>query len=161
MCVCLGKMPIKLLLKIENHQPSPSCDLLIKVWLEQRLFYVDMDGSISPMSGIKYWHGPGLINMANPLFNIGFPLSFFIFKKVQLCQLQLCNNMERRDWCVDHWHEKELEAITKWLRDLGLKVNESKTEICLFHRNNLRSIGITLNGITLKSTPHIKFHFQL
>ena len=28
--------------------------------------------------------------------------------------------------------EKKLEMITKWLKDSGLKVNENKTEICVF-----------------------------
>ena len=32
--------------------------------------------------------------------------------------------------------EKKLEMITKWLRDSGLVVNESKTEVCLFHKND-------------------------
>ena len=30
---------------------------------------------------------------------------------------------------------KEMEMITKGLRDSGLLVNESKTEGCLFHKN--------------------------
>jgi hypothetical protein len=28
--------------------------------------------------------------------------------------------------------EKDIEAITKWIKDSGLKVNQSKTEACLF-----------------------------
>ena len=32
--------------------------------------------------------------------------------------------------------EQKLEMITKWLRDSGLLVNEGKTEVCLFHRND-------------------------
>ena len=52
--------------------------------------------------------------------------------------------------------QKSLEAITKWLRDSGLKVNETKTEICLFHRTMTRPIDVILNGITLKSSPTIK-----
>ena len=32
--------------------------------------------------------------------------------------------------------EMKLEMITKWLRDSGLVVNESKTELCLFHKND-------------------------
>ena len=32
--------------------------------------------------------------------------------------------------------EKSLESITKWLKKSGLKVNEDKTEICLFHRHS-------------------------
>jgi hypothetical protein len=30
--------------------------------------------------------------------------------------------------------EKSLELFTKWLRGTGLKVSESKLEVCLFHR---------------------------
>ena len=30
---------------------------------------------------------------------------------------------------------KKLERIVKWLKDSGLKVNETKTELCIFHRN--------------------------
>ena len=30
--------------------------------------------------------------------------------------------------------KKYLEIMTKWLKDSGMKVNESKTEVCVFHR---------------------------
>ena len=42
--------------------------------------------------------------------------------------------------------EKDLEIMTKWLRDSGLKVNEEKTELCLFHRLDHHPITITLNN---------------
>ena len=29
--------------------------------------------------------------------------------------------------------KESLEPITKWLRYSGLKVNDNKTEVCLFH----------------------------
>ena len=44
-----------------------------------------------------------------------------------------------------------LKIISKWLKDSGLKINENKTEICLFHRNDHAPITITINGITIKS----------
>ena len=47
--------------------------------------------------------------------------------------------------------EKILESITKWLRGSGLIVNESKTEICLFHRNDVPSIIVTVNGVPIRS----------
>ena len=49
-----------------------------------------------------------------------------------------------------------LEAITKWLRDSGLKVNKSKTEMCLFHQSDKEIINFTLNNINLISTHRIK-----
>ena len=41
--------------------------------------------------------------------------------------------------------------ITKWLRDSGLVVNESKTEVCLFHKNDQPQISITLQGVSVTS----------
>ena len=51
--------------------------------------------------------------------------------------------------------KRSLEAIIKWLQNSGLKVNESKTEMCLFHRNNLRIITLNLNNIFFTSIPQI------
>ena len=45
----------------------------------------------------------------------------------------------------------KLERITKWLTDSGLKVNESKTELCLFHCKDHQPIQITLNDQILIS----------
>ena len=47
--------------------------------------------------------------------------------------------------------EEKLRLITKWLKDSGLKINEEKTEVCLFHRNDHAPITISLNGVNLKS----------
>ena len=45
--------------------------------------------------------------------------------------------------------EKRLEMITKWLRDSGLVVNESKTEACLFYNYDHPVIEIKfINGRT-------------
>ena len=51
--------------------------------------------------------------------------------------------------------EEKLRLISKWLKDSGLKINGTKTELCLFHRNDHAPITITLNGITLKSKSSI------
>ena len=47
--------------------------------------------------------------------------------------------------------EKKLEMITKWLRDSGLLVNEGKTEVCLFHKNDQPVIFINLQNVRIKS----------
>ena len=41
--------------------------------------------------------------------------------------------------------------ITKWLRDSGLLVNESKTEVCLFHRSDQPKFFITLQNLRIES----------
>ena len=46
---------------------------------------------------------------------------------------------------------KKLEMITKWLQDSGLLVNESKTEVCLFHKNDQPKIIITLQNLHIES----------
>ena len=50
---------------------------------------------------------------------------------------------------------KSLEAITKWLKQSGQKVNETKTELCLFHKNKDIQIEIVLNGTILKSQTNM------
>ena len=47
--------------------------------------------------------------------------------------------------------EKTIEAITKWLKKSGLIVNEAKTELCLFHRNDVAPITIRINNCNVKS----------
>ena len=47
--------------------------------------------------------------------------------------------------------EMKLEMITKWLRDSGLLVNEGKTGVCLFHKNDQPKISITLQNVKIES----------
>ena len=51
--------------------------------------------------------------------------------------------------------EKSLEAITKWLKKSGLKVNENKTEVCLFHSTQKINITIKVNNSCIKSKNNI------
>ena len=50
----------------------------------------------------------------------------------------------------------KLEFIIGWLKDSGLKVNASKTEMCLFYRKDQPSIEITLTTQTIKSKTYMK-----
>ena len=47
--------------------------------------------------------------------------------------------------------ELSLESITKWLRGSGLAVNDSKTELCLFHRLDQPSLKIKLFNSEIRS----------
>ena len=51
----------------------------------------------------------------------------------------------------------KIKTVTKWMKLSGLKINESKTEICIFHRNLPKITSITINNklITTKNTIHI------
>jgi hypothetical protein len=48
-----------------------------------------------------------------------------------------------------------LEIIIKWLRQSGLKVNDAKTEICLFYRKDTPPINIVINGNEITSAKSI------
>ena len=41
--------------------------------------------------------------------------------------------------------------ITKWLRESEMVVDESKTEVCLFHKNDQTKINIKLDNVQIKS----------
>ena len=47
--------------------------------------------------------------------------------------------------------EEKLETITDWLVQSGLKVNEGKTGLCLFYKNDTTQININLKGKIVKS----------
>jgi hypothetical protein len=52
--------------------------------------------------------------------------------------------------------EKSLEAITKCLRDSGLKVNQGKTENCFFSKRDTALVRIKFDGTTIESKKSIK-----
>ena len=54
--------------------------------------------------------------------------------------------------------EIELEKLVKWLRGSGLKVNETKTELCLFYKLDVSPVIINIGGneIISKNTMGVK-----
>ena len=123
---------------------------LIEIWLTDRKFYVELDGQVSEVleseDGTIQGSVLGPILYAifvSPLFDLANLTNFaddnFILEfnaKIN----DLIPNMEQK-----------LEMIIKWLKDSGLKVNETKTEVCLFHRNDTQTITITLQDAQIKS----------
>ena len=123
---------------------------LIEIWLKNRLFYVDIDGNCSYIkssdSGTIQGSRLGPILYAifvSPLFDLEKLTNYvddnFIIRWGRVMS-ELIVNME-----------KSLEAITKWLKKSGLKVNDNKTELCLFHKNEQLSVKIKVNGSEIKS----------
>jgi hypothetical protein len=51
--------------------------------------------------------------------------------------------------------EKEIEAIAKWLKKSGLKVNDEKTDICLFSKNIRAPLSLKLNNINIVTKQQI------
>ena len=51
--------------------------------------------------------------------------------------------------------QMEIKNIESWLSKSGMKVNESKTCLCLFHHQDTAPISITLNGVQIVSKTRI------
>ena len=51
--------------------------------------------------------------------------------------------------------KKDLEIMTKWLKDSGMKVHEAKAEMCVFHRKETSPVSLTLNQTIITSAPSI------
>ena len=46
--------------------------------------------------------------------------------------------------------KKSLEAITTWLKKSGLKVNDDKDKLCLFHCHYQGNVSVSVNGVTIQ-----------
>ena len=146
---------VKLLIKRLNIIGIPSDVVsLIETWLSRRHFYVSIDDSnsclISSDSGTIQGSilGPVLYAIyVSPLFDIqklsNYADDNFVIRWNK-CVNDLINEMQQ-----------DLEAMIKWLRQSGLKVNESKTEMCLFHRSEVKIITLNINNTLIKTTPQI------
>ena len=127
---------------------------LIKVWLSNRMFYVTVDGNNSIIHELIKGTvqgsilGPVLYAMfMAPLFDLEEIHAFAddIFKpEVGYVKQDLIKDLT-----------KSLEAICKWLRHSGLKINEEKTDLCLFSRKESMSVTITLGNTVIKSSDTI------
>ena len=129
---------------------------LIKCWLSLRYSYVSVSGSSSYIytSDIGIIQGSSLGPLlyaiyVSPIFDIINLTNFADDNFVIECAIKIVSLIENM--------QKKLEAITKWLKKSGLRVNENKTEMCLFYRTDCHPISITLNGsvITSKETINV------
>jgi hypothetical protein len=118
---------------------------LIEVWLQNRSFYVSIKNRTSTLYELTGGTvqgsilGPILYAIyISPVLDLVFMLSFaddnFTIKW----------NINKNQLIKDT--ECELEVLTKWLRDSGLKVNEDKTEVVLFYKKDSRPNNLKLNG---------------
>ena len=142
---------VKLLLKRLRLLGLPDDIIsLVGNWLSLRFYYVSVGGKCSIIHSLNVGTVQGSILgpilyaiFVSPLFDLAKMTKFaddnFIIKCNKFLP-QLINDMKQ---C--------LEMIIKWLKDSGLKVNDEKTEICLFHKSDLRVINLEINGIIITS----------
>ena len=141
----------KLLLKrIKIIGLPPDIVRLIELWLTRRSFYVSIDGINSLVIDLEGGTIQGSI--------LG-PLLYAIYVSPLYDLLKITTFAD--DNFVIRWNtnmevlinemKKDLEIMTKWLKNSGMKVNDSKTEICVFHRLDAPQISLTLNNCRIKS----------
>ena len=127
---------------------------LIEVWLRNRSYYVSIDGENSILHDLLLGTvqgsvlGPVLYAMfVSPLFDI-VPVLAFADDSYRVesgsGKTELVNNME-----------ESLEAITKWLSNSGLKVNNEKTDMCLFYKNDTTPVIIKVGDQSITSKKEI------
>ena len=125
---------------------------LVSEWLTNRYFYVSIDG------GNSYVHHCDVGTVQGSILG---PILYAMFVS-PLLDLEKLILFADDNYILEWGYQipeliltmkQKLERITKWLTDSGLKVNESKTEICLFHRKDQHPIQLILNGQILNSKP--------
>ena len=123
---------------------------LIDVWLSERTFYVDLNGKTSILIELICGTiqgsilGPILYAIyVSPVFDITDMYNFaddnFIIQ-AHINKTFLCENMQT-----------ELIKLVKWLKGSGLKVNESKTELCLFYKLDVAPVTLNISGNVISS----------
>ena len=127
---------------------------LIKVWLQNRCYYVSLDSGNSVLYDLLLGTvqgsilGPVLYAMfVSPLFDIVPMLAFADDSyrvEINKNKTDLVKNME-----------KSLEATTKWLKKSGLKVNNEKTDMCLFYKHDTTPVNIMVGDQSIKSKREI------
>ena len=125
---------VELLLKLMSIIGLPP-DLieLVRKWLTNRYFHVSIDCTSSCIHNCNLGMDQRLI--LGPILNAIFISPLLDLNDITLfaddnytlvwtkCTITLKADMQSK-----------LELITNWLNHSGLKINEEKTELCLFHR---------------------------
>ena len=142
---------IKLLLKRLRIVGLPEDIVgLIEVWLSDRSYFVSVNGKNSRLIDLSHGTIQGSI--------LG-PILYAIYVSPLFDLTDLTNFADDNFALV--WSDSvpeliiemqtKLEMVVEWLRKSGLKVNESKTELCLFHRFDQPLVTINLNGMQITS----------
>jgi hypothetical protein len=127
---------------------------LINLWLSNRSFYVSIDNQNSIlfdlMSGTMQGSILGPILYAiyvSPVFDL-LTMSSFADDNFTVRW-----NKDKSELIKEM--ENDLDTLTKWLSDSGLKVNESKTELVLFYRKDCRKVTLRINNTQITSLDYM------
>ena len=131
---------------------------LIKAWFRSRMFFINIDSKSSFILASNSGTIQGSILdpilyaiFVYPVFGLESMLNYADDNYMVRCKSSF------KRLTIDL--EKSLKSISKRLRDSGLKVNDSKTELCLFHCTTVRQITLTQNNNEIQSPPSFRSHF--
>ena len=74
---------------------------------------------------------------------------------VKLYWWQLCSHMACLQAGYNLTYANKTRIIAIWLKESGLKVNEEKTELCLFYKKDTHPVEIIFNNVIVKSIPYM------
>ena len=147
---------VKLLLKRLQIMGLPN-DLitLVSEWLTTRFFFVSIDGENSYVrqSGVGTVQG----SILGPILYALFVSPLFDLTKMTLFaddNYVICRNKHLSELLQEM--KETLEKIIKSLSESGLKINDSKTEMCLFYRKDCPPVTFMINGTLITSSSTIK-----
>ena len=142
---------VKLLIKRLKIVGLPS-DLvdLIQSWLSQRMYSVNINGKYSMYYNLESGTIQGSI--------LG-PFLYAIYVSPLSDIVKITSFAD--DKYIIHWNKSlitlneemssTLNLTIKWLNNSGLKVNPSKTELCIFHKNSEIKTLVNVNGVMVES----------
>ena len=123
---------------------------LVSAWLKNRMYYVSIEGNNSTFYGLLLGTVQGSILgpilyaiFTSPLFDVEDILTFADDNFIPRSDSSLPVLIKRVELALD--------ATTTWMRNSGLKVNEVKTEACLFFRKDCMLVKIKV-GFDSKAT---------
>ena len=132
---------------------------LVKVWLADRSYYVSLDGTNSILFDLLLGTVQGSILgpilyaifvspiFVSPIFEIKDRFAFADDTFIP----RIGNNMD----VLIEVMERSMEKIITWMKHSGLKINENKTEICVFHKSNVAPIRIRIGNEFIYSKDSI------
>ena len=123
-------------------------------WLSSRFFYVSCGGINSDIHKLDVGRVQGSILgpilyaiFVSPLFDLAKMTKFADYNFV----IKFCHFLHQLILDI----KKTLEMIIKWLKDSGLKVNDAKTELCIFSKSDVAAITMNINTFEIKSKKQI------
>ena len=123
---------------------------LIRLWLSSRSFSVVINGKSSVLVNLPCGVIQGSI-LGPILYAIFVSPLFDISRLTNFADDNFILRWNKLTGALVIEMEKEIDTITRWLKDSGLKVNEQKTEVCLFHRLDCHQITLRINDNEIKS----------